>query len=256
MKKLINTVHTKMNSKRKVHSLFPVSLFPVPCSLTSRPGFSLVEMLVVIGIIAILVGASLAGFTSMTRSAEKAKCQELVSNVATALTAIYQREGNWPKRLAVNGGSDGTLDRDTALALARAGVFSLTTTGSGDSLRLAGTDSLGIVSPWAAQVIKRRGTSASLSDPVSNGRTVQDHLLHYAIDLDGDGVIKGASVGGQSVDIRATAAVWCAGKDGVMSPYPYAGGGSGGGGSNKGASTKGKLDDVYSWTAGQTRDVQ
>ena len=64
---------------------------------TSKPGFrnafTLVEMLVVIGIIAILTGASIGAFSKMTKTAERAKCQELVSNTATALTALYQQTG-------------------------------------------------------------------------------------------------------------------------------------------------------------------
>ena len=68
-----------------------------------------------------------------------------------------------------------------------------------------------------------------------------------------DGKIEGASVGGQSVDVRATAIVWCCGKAGVIDPYPYANGSGG-----KGATTAsgGKTDNVYSWTPAQTRDVK
>ena len=66
-------------------------------------GFTLIEMLVVIGIIAILVGTSIAGFSGITKSAEKAKGQELVANAATALTALFQEEGCWPKKLAAEG---------------------------------------------------------------------------------------------------------------------------------------------------------
>jgi len=218
----------------------------------SRQGFTLVEMLVVIGIIAVLIGASLAGFTKMTRSADRAKAQELVSNVATALTALYQKEGNWPKRLAVNGSSDGELDANAAIPLAKGGYISLTTTGSGQNMKLAGTDRFGIITPWALATVKRRGSSAALSDIVSGTATVKDHILHYALDLDGDGIIKGASVGGRSVDIRATAAVWCGGKDGVIDPYPYEGKKDKGGQST----ASGPTDDVYSWTVGQTKEVQ
>jgi prepilin-type N-terminal cleavage/methylation domain-containing protein len=68
-----------------------------------KKGFTLIEMLVVIGIIAVLVGASIGGFSAMTKSAENTKCQELVSNTATALTAMFQDTGVWPQRLANQG---------------------------------------------------------------------------------------------------------------------------------------------------------
>jgi len=220
-----------------------------------RKGFTLVEMLVVIGIIAVLIGATIGGYSSMTKTAEKAKGQELVSNVATALTALFQKEGAWPKRLASNGSSDGELNESAALPLAKGGYFSLTTSGSGKDMKLAGVDRFGIISPWALAKVKGRGSTASLTDIISGTRTVKDHILHYALDLDGDGVILGAMVGGKSVNIRATAAVWCGGKDGVIDPYPYAEDGSGGKEKNEsGRSTK--TDDIYSWTPGQTRNVQ
>lgn len=213
-----------------------------------KKGFTLIEMLVVLGIIAVLVGASIGGFSAMTRSAENTKCQELVANAATALTALFNDEGAWPRRLATAGATDGRLDALTAYALVAGDkkYFSLTTEGK----RLAGLDMFGIVSPWATAVIKRKGSMASLGDVVSSSpahgsATIQDHILHFAVDLDGDGVIKGASVGGQSIDVRATAIVWCGGRDGFVDPYPFAGGGR-----------RGNSDDVYSWTPGQTRSVK
>jgi len=209
-----------------------------------RKGFTLVEMLVVIGIIAILMGAAIASFSRVTRSAERAKAQELVSNVATALTVIYQREGSWPRRLVAKGQSDGQLDKDVALALAKHKVMGLNTTGTGDDMQLAGHDRFGIVSPWAAATLKRLGTSATLTTPVANTtKTVQDHILHYAIDVDGDGIIKGANVGGKMVDVRAQAIVWCCGRDGVVSPYAD-------------GKTSKKCDDIYSWQSGQTKDIK
>ncbi len=197
-----------------------------------KKGFTLVEMLVVIGIITILTGASLAAFSKMTRSAEKAKCEELVKNTATALAYLYQQNGAWP-RLLRSSGSGAKLDQTYARALA---------TNMGLTLQngnLAGNDRFGIVTPWAQAVIKRRGTSASLGDRVMNG-TIEDHILHFAIDLDGDGIITGIDVGGETVNLRATAAVWCCGRDGVLEPY------------SKGL----RKDDVYSWSHGQTESVQ
>ena len=91
-------------------------------------------MLVVIGIIAVLVGASIGGFSAMTRTAEKAKCQELVSNVATALTVMFQQEGAWPRALAQNGASDGRLDAKSAYALVAKGRTYLSLSHSGGKL--------------------------------------------------------------------------------------------------------------------------
>ena len=196
-------------------------------------------MLVVIGIIAALIAASIGSYSAVIRSAERAKCRELVDQVAMALATLYQREGNWPKRLAMQGKTDGRLDAETAVALKD--YYSLNVNDEG---KLEGYDRFGIVSPWALTVIKSRGRNAKLDTDVSDSKdgkkTVEDHILHYALDLDGDGIIQGAMVGGESVDVRATAIVWCGGKDGLVEPY-----------------TKGrKGDDIYSWSPGQAQKVK
>lgn len=203
-----------------------------------RKGFTLIEMLVVIGIIATLMGVTIASVSKFLKSAEKARCQELVANTATAITALYQKEGAWPRALISNSNSEQGLDEKAALPLAKGGYMTLTINNAGN--QLSGYDRFGIVSPWALAVVKARGTSASKSTPVPGGGTVQSHTLKYAIDLNGDGVIPGVQVGDETIDIRATAAVWCCGKDGKVEGYA------------KGL----KKDDVYSWTVGQTREVQ
>ena len=203
-----------------------------------RRGFTLVEMLVVIGIIVALMGVTLASVSTFLKSAEKARCRELVSNTATALAVLFQREGSWPKLLRQGHGGNNLLDEKAALPLAKGGYMTLTM--NDKKTQLAGYDCFGIVTPWALAEIKRKGSSASLSTKVSGGGTIQDHILRYAIDLDGDGVIPGVQVGDETVDIRATAAVWCCGKDGKIEAY----------------SVGQRMDDIYSWTVGQTRGVQ
>ena len=203
-----------------------------------RRGFTLIEVLVVIGIIATLMGVMLASVSTFLKSADKARCKELVANTATALTALYQKEGAWPRALIKGHNGNNMLDEHAALPLAKGKYMTLTM--NDDKTQLAGYDRFGVVSPWAFTVIKNRGTSASLSTKVPGGGTIQDHILRYALDLDGDGVIEGAPVGGETIDIRATAVVWCCGKDGKIEAY----------------ATGLRKDDVYSWTIGQTREVQ
>ncbi len=203
----------------------------------NRRGFTLVEMLVVIGIIATLMGVMLAGMAKFVKSAERARCQELVSNTATALTALYQKNGSWPKALIANHNSEQGLDQKAGLPLAKGNYMTLTQNSSGTAL--GGYDKFGVLTPWAMAVLKQKGNSASLSTKVPSGGTLQTHILRYAIDLDGDGVIPGVSVGGQTISVRATAVVWSGGKDGVIESY----------------SDGLRKDDVYSWTVGQTREV-
>ena len=191
--------------------------------------FTLVEMLVVIGIIAVLVSASVVGYSRVTASAERTKCNELVKNVHTALVVLYNdNNGAWPRAL-INGQAQGLLDQNAAKPLAS--MLGLRQEGG----NLSGYDKFGIVTPWAQQTIKNRGTSASLSDRVATGGTIQDHILHYAIDTQGEGRIEGAQVGGTSLTVRETAMVWCGGRDGVIEDS-Y----------DRGT----RKDDVHSWRPG------
>lgn len=203
-----------------------------------KRAFTLIEMLVVIGIIVILVGASLAGFGAMRKSAERARARELCLQVKTALESIWDADGIWPKTIRQkSSAADSVLDEEVAYELARRGKMALTY--DDDSQKTTGVDRFGILSPWGMDAVKNRGSSASLSTSVGNA-TVKDHLLRFKVDLDGDGVIDGATVGGESVNIRATVAVWCAGRDGKMEGY------------HKGV----KSDDIYTWVPGQTVNVK
>ena len=204
-----------------------------------KHGFTLIEMLVVIGIIAVLTGASIAGFASVRRAAERTRATELCHQVKTALESIWSEDGVWPKKIREkSNAADSMLDAEVAYVLASKGKMALTY--DSDSKKTTGIDRFGILSPWGADYVKRRGGSVSLSSKVAGGATIQDHLLRFKVDLDGDGIIDGAQVGGESVNIRATVAVWCAGKDGKMKAY------------KQGL----KSDDIYSWTPGQAVNVK
>lgn len=198
-------------------------------------GFTLVEMLVVIGIIALLIGVSIPVFSYATKAGEKRRAQDLVEEAEKALTQLRNKEGAWPPRIAANGeGGDHQLDARAAFLLAKANVMSLTT--DKNKTKLDGLDQFGVVTPWALDVIRRQGRKATLQTAVGSS-TVQDNILHFAIDGDGDNIIEGVSVGGENLTIRGHAAVvWSIGKSGGErgKPWPY----------SKGK----KRDDVYSWS--------
>lgn len=162
--------------------------------MKSRNGFTLIEMLVVIGIIVTLMGASIAGYSAMMGSAEETKTHELVSNVATALMAIYQREGYWPKRLVEGASGENLLDENAALPLAKKNYLSLAI----EDGKLVGFDKFGVLSPQGVAIMKRKGSKVTKEE-------VKDYILKYAIDEDGDGITEHPD----GLRIRATACVWC-----------------------------------------------
>ena len=205
-------------------------------SRSSHAGFSLIEMLVVLGILAILAGASLGGYSFMTRRAEQARGRELVANVATALNVLFQRQGRWPSALLnEGGGGDGRLTALAGVCLVQNKLMDL----SSDNAKLTGLDRCGIVTPWATAVLKRlpKGDTG-LSAKVPSGGTVEDHQLHFALDVDGDGIVE-ANLGSRMVKVRANAVVWCWGMNGKEDDYEASMAG------------RGKADDIYSWTRAQ-----
>lgn len=205
--------------------------------MRKQQGFTLVEMLVVMGIIAVLIGALVAGFSRMTKTAQKAKAQETVSNAATALASILTNEGRWPKAISDQSGKQ--MNEAVAKALAKRSLMSVTheedkADGTKDYTP-AGVDKYGILDPWGAAVLKRNLKNPKTNLKVPSGRTVADHLLWFAVDKDGDGVITTAE--GAPVNVRASAIVWCAGADGELGTY--------------GTHSKAGSDDIYSWSRGQ-----
>ena len=212
----------------------------------AQRGFTLMEMMVVMGIIMVLAGVLFGAYSKLRQKADIAKAQDLVSSAATALTAIVENEGSWPGYLvAAAGASDSELDETACRSLASRSAFSLSYKTSTDSngttvYTLIGNDRCGIVDPWAAAVIRRADPSLSgsalKSRTVPSGGKVEDHILRFAIDLDYDGITV-ARVGTKSLKIRASAVVWSCGPNGVFDDYDKVG----------------RTDDVYSWQKGQVQ---
>ena len=204
-----------------------------------KRGFTLVEMLIVIGIIAILTGAAMTGFRGAVEKAQAAKCQELVHNVSTALVKVFQDNGSWPSRIISAGQGSGEMTAEIGGELARRKALSLNyrlveNEETGEKVyKLVGLDQCGVVSPWAAEVAKRKAANGnvSLNEPVPGGGTIRDHVLRFSIDDDEDGLVKVSYEGGKSVTVRASAAVWCCGRDGKF----------------------GTRDDIKSWAKGQEK---
>lgn len=200
--------------------------------LKKTSGFTLIELLVVMTIISILAAAMVMGYGSMTRTAQRAKAAEAVSQAAQGLSILLSRTGTWPAAIISHHGGDGTgkgMVEDVASEFASRSLLGVA---KGTDGKPVGISRFGVVDPWAEAVLKNK--NATISSRVSTGGTVQDHIIYYAVDVDGSGITE-ATVGGESIRVRATAIAWCAGADGKLAPY----------------SRRGRSDDIYSWAKGQ-----
>jgi hypothetical protein len=142
----------------------------------------------------------------------------------------------WPEELLQNGGQ-GQLDKNVAKVFIRynlMGVSHNQKTGSEGDYQLTGKDRCGIVDGEAEAILKRN-KNANEGTRVPSGKSIQEHILYYAIDTEGTGFTTVTMKdSGKQLNIRATAVVYAAGPNGIEEYDAY-----------------GRNDDVYSWRPNQ-----
>ncbi len=191
-----------------------------------RSGFTLIEMMVVIGIIGVLAAVLTGGYMYAVKSAQRAKAVEAVSNARSALEMLYQRAEGWPRAIleARQYGGYHVMDENVAKVLFRYSLLNVdckkTSSSSGlGAYTLRGVDRCGIADPWAQDTLRRADKNLDgaslLTHAVSSGGKVQDHLIYFAVDQNDDGFVEKSE--GAPVDkVRAKVITWCAGADGGL----------------------------------------
>ncbi len=213
-----------------------------------KNGFTLIEMLIVLGIIGALSSALIFAYGRVVKSGERAKLVELVSNARVALAELYRNNDGWPQGIYKAGQQNGYYVMDEAVAKIFGAKGLLNVDYNNGSLR--GKDRCGIVDPWAQDVIMKADSGMSgaslLEKSVPSGGTVRDHRLYFAIDQDGDGFVT-RQEGAPVERGRATEIVWGAGADGGLSDCSTA--------ANTVQNYNGRKvtnrDNVYSWSRAQ-----
>jgi len=182
-----------------------------------RAGFTLVEMLVVLGILGILMATLSSGYLYVQKMAWQAHAQELVSNAAAALTLYLQKESAWPSEIT---NSDGEFNEDVCRVLQEHHLMDITTyKRDGDNLKYDGngkpelnTDSLdrfGLLDPWGRRILKRNPDLTSITDELRR------HRIQFRIDADYDGTVD-ATLGPIPLDskVKGSAIAWSWGANG------------------------------------------
>lgn len=181
-------------------------------------GFTIVEMLVIIGIIGILSMVLLNTFSRVQESARKLQAQNLVNEAATAFSRYLQDHREWPQEFLIKEEMD-----DRVCKVFQEGKYMDVTP---YKMKASGTitseinnkslDRFGLLDPWAQRSLKGR-PSASETDPAVAGysKSFAEHRLQYRLDRNLDGFVN--SQDGETpegVSVRASAIVWSRGRDG------------------------------------------
>lgn len=182
-----------------------------------RGGFTLVEMLVVIGIIGILTAALLSSFSRVKHAAYKAQAQALVKEAATAFTRYLEDKRVWHTELLGKQEMDEEVCRIFQVHK-YLDVMPYEISSGGTVLKTKSKISLdrfGLLDPWARNALKKRNVSSASAAFGSSGRSFKDHRLQYRLDRDLDGFVDGSEGSPQAVKVRASVLVWARGPDGL-----------------------------------------
>jgi prepilin-type N-terminal cleavage/methylation domain-containing protein len=200
-------------------------------------GFTLVEMLMVIGIIGILAVTLVGSFSYLKTTAWQTRAQAQVSQLATALTVYLQNERSWPDELLNND----EFNPEVCAVLQQSKIVDVTTwttlptkTASG-KISENSPDKHGLLDPWG-RAIMRRNLKAQESE-------VKDHRLQYRLDKNFDGVVDASEGSPKGATVRAAVLVWSRGPDGFDDET----------GKNPKAKRRYPYDDRLSWNYGQAK---
>ena len=207
---------------------------------TLTSGFTLIEMLVVIGIIGILATALLGAFSYVKTIAWQSRAQNQVSQVTTALNVYLQSERTWPAELL----NKTEFDMDVCWVLQEQKIFDVTVKtkdSSGawvwdkDNGKNGGSlDRFGLLDPWGRAILR--------SNPQSTEADVKNHRLQFRLDKNFDGYVDAGEGAPKGVKVRASIIVWSRGPDGMDDAT----------GSNPRGKGHYPYDDRLSWNYGQS----
>ncbi len=186
-----------------------------------RGGFTLVEMLVVIGIIGLLAATLIASFSYVKIAAKQSQAHNLVMEVATAMSLYVQQERDWPEQWKDKEAVG--MDQKVCWVLQDKKLFDVTTYTyqpkpnetrvnnlADANLNWQSLDRFGLLDPWGRAALRKNKTKNE-TDKVESGGTFADHRLQFRLDKNLDGMVDSLDNAPPGVEVRASVIVWSRG---------------------------------------------
>jgi prepilin-type N-terminal cleavage/methylation domain-containing protein len=177
---------------------------PAAAQSARRSGFTLTEMLVVLGIIGLLTASLLGAFGYLKTTAWQSRAQSQVHLVATALTIHLQNERSWPAELVARE----EFDEEACWVLQNYKLLDVTTwkNHAAGERNKNSPDRYGLLDPWGKATMRRK--------PTAEEGEVRDHRIQYRLDKNYDGFVDASEGSPQGLKVRASVLVWTRGPDG------------------------------------------
>jgi len=190
-------------------------------------GFTLVEMLVVIGIIGILSGTMVITVVHVKRIAFGVDSRAIVTNAHTALNSYHTTEGEWHEVML----KDRMMTRDVCIELRNKHAIDYAPDAG------LGLDRFGLLDAWGNRSLRNSSLVTDVNQAGSDGIKIGDRLLQIRLDENYDGYVDQSEGSPNGARIRANVIVWSRGPDG-MDDFQS---------SNPKASSRYPFDDLLSW---------
>ncbi|MBO4288030.1 MAG: type II secretion system protein [Kiritimatiellae bacterium] len=194
--------------------------------MKTKNGFTLVEMLLVIGIIGVLSSVMVVSFGKMAKHARRSDAQRTVSEVATAFNQLLIKQREWPKTLLDN--EDQGMVPQVCYIFQKHKLLDITTytrdkaSGALNSmsdtyLSKTSVDRFGMLDPWGRDSLKKNPSCTSDQTTIIGGKgSYKDHLIQYRLDRNYDGFVdsEDGEMPVSGLRIRGSVIVWSRGEDG------------------------------------------